>query len=210
NGLRRRWPGMSAAPLRRRRRRIRARAAIATSLAVLGLAVAVAPLAVESSLALFFLAWLGLRFATALMPQPRALPPPVQSDGALPVYTVIAALYREARSLRALLRAIEQFDYPREKLDVLLAVEADDGETRAAHQAARAQCRAGFRARPLHRHIRRRRPSRAGPVAAGGRGLRGGRRRPYLRAGAAVDRQYRGRVSGADVHGGICRPIRRV
>ncbi|HXD46212.1 MAG TPA: glycosyltransferase [Pseudolabrys sp.] len=135
NGLRRRWPGMSAAPLRRRRRRIRARAAIATSLAVLGLAVAVAPLAVESSLALFFLAWLGLRFATALMPQPRALPPPVQSDGALPVYTVIAALYREARSLRALLRAIEQFDYPREKLDVLLAVEADDGETRAAIHA---------------------------------------------------------------------------
>ena len=55
-------------------------------------------------------------------------------DDALPVYTVIAALYREAASVDGLLAAIERLDYPPEKLDVILAVEADDHETRAAHR----------------------------------------------------------------------------
>ena len=45
---------------------------------------------------------------------------------------MIAALYREAASVDGLLTAIERLDYPAEKLDVIIAVEADDRETRAA------------------------------------------------------------------------------
>ena len=44
-------------------------------------------------------------------------------DGALPVYTVICALYQEATSVDGLLSAIERLDYPRENLDVILAVD---------------------------------------------------------------------------------------
>lgn len=50
----------------------------------------------------------------------------------LPVYSVIAALYREAEVVDQLLSAIERFNYPAEKLDVIVAVEADDHATRAA------------------------------------------------------------------------------
>ncbi len=53
-------------------------------------------------------------------------------DDALPVYTVMCALYREASSVDGLLSAIERLDYPAEKLDIIFAVEADDRETRAA------------------------------------------------------------------------------
>jgi cellulose synthase/poly-beta-1,6-N-acetylglucosamine synthase-like glycosyltransferase len=50
----------------------------------------------------------------------------------LPIYTVIAALYREAKSVGSLMRAINAFDYPREKLQVILALEPNDLATRAA------------------------------------------------------------------------------
>jgi cellulose synthase/poly-beta-1,6-N-acetylglucosamine synthase-like glycosyltransferase len=54
------------------------------------------------------------------------------TDAELPVYTIISALYREAASVDGLLSAIERLDYPVEKLDVIIALEADDCETRAA------------------------------------------------------------------------------
>jgi len=130
HGLHRRWPLLSAAPMRRWRAMSRLRAALVISLA--GLTVFAAPLAVEASLAVFFLAWLGLRFATALIAKPRQLPSPARADRELPIYTIIAALYCEARSVGGLLHAIERLDYPREKLDVLLAVEHDDDDTRDA------------------------------------------------------------------------------
>jgi len=130
HGLHRRWPLLSAAPMRRGRTMSRLRAALVISLA--SLTVFAAPLAVEASLALFFLAWLDLRFATALIAKPRKLPSPARADRELPIYTIIAALYREARSVGGLLHAIERLDYPREKLDVLLTVEHDDDDTRAA------------------------------------------------------------------------------
>jgi len=49
-----------------------------------------------------------------------------------PVYTVIAALHREARVVDQLLSAIERLDYPAGKLDVIVIVEATDPETHAA------------------------------------------------------------------------------
>src|SRR5262249_1588349 len=49
-----------------------------------------------------------------------------------PIYSIIAPLRGEARVVDQLLSAIERLDYPPEKLDVILTIEADDGETRTA------------------------------------------------------------------------------
>ncbi len=53
-------------------------------------------------------------------------------DEELPVYSVITALHDEAVVVDQLLTAIERLDYPAEKLDVIIAVEADDYDTREA------------------------------------------------------------------------------
>jgi cellulose synthase/poly-beta-1,6-N-acetylglucosamine synthase-like glycosyltransferase len=132
DGLRERWPLLSAAGpwrLRDARMAIAACGAFAGGYVVMPAAV---PLVLEILLTLFFMAWLGLRLAAALAPRPSRLRPPARRDRDLPVYTVIAALYREARSVGDLLNAIARFHYPREKLDIILAVEADDDQTRTA------------------------------------------------------------------------------
>ncbi len=54
----------------------------------------------------------------------------VQND--LPVITLLIPLHREAEVLADLVRAIGALDYPRERLDVKLLIEADDQETRDA------------------------------------------------------------------------------
>ncbi|MFM9848148.1 MAG: glycosyltransferase [Hyphomicrobiaceae bacterium] len=51
-------------------------------------------------------------------------------DASLPVYTVLVALYREAEVLPGLVQALAALDYPAAKLQVLLALESDDLETR--------------------------------------------------------------------------------
>jgi glycosyltransferase XagB len=48
------------------------------------------------------------------------------------VYSVIVPLRGEARVVDQLLSAIERLNYPTEKLDVIIAVEANDDDTRAA------------------------------------------------------------------------------
>ena len=53
-------------------------------------------------------------------------------DRALPVYTVLVPLYREVEVLPNLLKAIDNLDYPKAKLDVKLLLEGDDEETIAA------------------------------------------------------------------------------
>jgi cellulose synthase/poly-beta-1,6-N-acetylglucosamine synthase-like glycosyltransferase len=83
-------------------------------------------------LAVWFLAFIGLRIAGCLIPRKAPAICQAVPDDQLPVYTVIAALYREARTVDALLRAIDALDYPREKLDVIIVLELDDLETRAA------------------------------------------------------------------------------
>ncbi|MEZ5774733.1 MAG: glycosyltransferase [Hyphomicrobiaceae bacterium] len=59
------------------------------------------------------------------------LPPPL-ADHDLPHYTLLVPLYREARVVADLARALRLIDYPPEKLDVKLLLEASDAETRAA------------------------------------------------------------------------------
>ena len=83
-------------------------------------------------LALWFIAAIILRFTAAFLPKPSAPQLPRLSDRDVPVYTVVVALHREARVVPQLLRALNTLDYPREKLDLILAVEADDLETREA------------------------------------------------------------------------------
>jgi glycosyltransferase XagB len=82
--------------------------------------------------ALLFLLFIGLRLLASAQPLPA--PPAARRwpDSELPIYTAIAALYREASSVAALVEAIEALDYPREKLDIILVVEPDDLPTRAA------------------------------------------------------------------------------
>ena len=63
-------------------------------------------------------------------------------DGALPVYTILCPLYREAQSVPALVAGLRRLDYDPGKLDVKLIVEADDGATLSA--AAAANLPAGF------------------------------------------------------------------
>jgi hypothetical protein len=63
--------------------------------------------------------------ASKLTTQPAA----ALADANLPVYSLIIALYREARVVPQLLAAISSLDYPRAKLDVKLVVEPDDHET---------------------------------------------------------------------------------
>jgi cellulose synthase/poly-beta-1,6-N-acetylglucosamine synthase-like glycosyltransferase len=136
NGLRRRFPQMSAAPAavkgprwRRHLQRFKGPFGVA---ALMLLPPVIAFDVWSVVLALWFLVFIGLRLLgsfTPRLPQPklRRLP-----DHRLPVYTVIAALYREAKSVASLMRAIDEFDYPREKLQVILALEPNDLATRAA------------------------------------------------------------------------------
>jgi cellulose synthase/poly-beta-1,6-N-acetylglucosamine synthase-like glycosyltransferase len=89
-------------------------------------------LAINTGFSLLFFAWTILRLVGALLHHPHQILPPRVRDAALPVYTVIAPIYREATSVAALIASIEQLDWPAEKLDVKLVVEADDTETQAA------------------------------------------------------------------------------
>jgi cellulose synthase/poly-beta-1,6-N-acetylglucosamine synthase-like glycosyltransferase len=83
---------------------------------------------------LFFAGFLGLsvvKLAAAFTPRARVSPRPL-SDDELPPYTVITPLYREAAMAAELVASLSRLDYPRDRLQVLIALEADDHETQAA------------------------------------------------------------------------------
>jgi cellulose synthase/poly-beta-1,6-N-acetylglucosamine synthase-like glycosyltransferase len=86
---------------------------------------------IATGLSLSFLSWLGLRNFCSFLEVPRPRPVAI-SDRDLPTYTVIAALYREAEAVEGLVAALRQLDYPPEKLDIKLVIEADDDDTRRA------------------------------------------------------------------------------
>ncbi|HEY4024883.1 MAG TPA: glycosyltransferase [Candidatus Dormibacteraeota bacterium] len=56
-------------------------------------------------------------------------------DTSLPVYTVLMAAYREANMIGDAIRALERLDYPRDRLELRLLLEADDRETIEAARA---------------------------------------------------------------------------
>jgi glycosyltransferase XagB len=63
----------------------------------------------------------------ALRPTPPEPPAPIIAR--LPIVSVIVALYREGDIAGRLIKRLEKLDYPRDLLDVVLAVEADDTVT---------------------------------------------------------------------------------
>ncbi len=67
--------------------------------------------------------------AAFAMRRRKAAKPHAISMTSLPVITLLIPLYREAAVLPDLLQAISALDYPRDRLDVKLLIEADDKET---------------------------------------------------------------------------------
>lgn len=130
NGLLRCRPEASAASGFPARQRI----ALAAPLVWCSLVAAGSPLALNV-FTVFGLALLGsliaLRGAGAVL-SPRWAPRRALSDRELPVITILAPVYREARVLPQLLRSLSRIDYPVPQLDIKIVVEADDIETLAA------------------------------------------------------------------------------
>lgn len=78
-----------------------------------------------------FLVLGGMRLASAYH-RGHAGPPPLLSDAALPSYSVLVPLYREAAIVPSLAASLARIDYPRHKMAILIIVEADDLNTIAA------------------------------------------------------------------------------
>ena len=92
--------------------------------------------ALVAVLTVFFLGCVLLRvlaMASAAPPAPPQLAP--FSAEALPVYSVLVALYREAGIVPELLVALGRLQWPRSKLEIKLVCEADDAATLAAIRA---------------------------------------------------------------------------
>ena len=64
-------------------------------------------------------------------------------DRTLPTYTILVPAYREPEVIRGLLRALDELDYPVDRLDIKLLLEADDGNWYVVK----------FRNNPQHRRI---------------------------------------------------------
>jgi cellulose synthase/poly-beta-1,6-N-acetylglucosamine synthase-like glycosyltransferase len=73
------------------------------------------------------LLWHGERASGVLAPDPAAL-----ADGELPRYTVLVPLLHEGAVAPLIVEWLLAIDYPHDRLQILLLIEAHDGETRAA------------------------------------------------------------------------------
>lgn len=85
-------------------------------------------LALSFAVSLAFLGSTTLRLAAVLeaVPTGPGSEPPRTADRDLPVYTVLVALYQEARVVPKLIGALSAIDYPAAKLEIILILEADD------------------------------------------------------------------------------------
>lgn len=128
-GLQTRWPALSAAPRKQFHHRILRPVAGIAIVAGAGLML---PELFGLALAFCFLAFIFLRLFASVLPCPIPERLPRLRDAELPSYTILVALYREATSVAPLIAAFNALDYPREKLDIILAIEPNDLETRAA------------------------------------------------------------------------------
>jgi len=87
---------------------------------------------------LIFLANMALKIAAfyatwqADRTPPRSLLAQPPSSDRLPIVTILVPLYKEREIASTLIAHLEQLDYPRERLDVLLAIEEDDATTAQA------------------------------------------------------------------------------
>lgn len=93
--------------------------------------------AMAIAIAAMFLANVALRMFACVVAFRETPPANDLADEDLPIYSIIVALYKEARVARQLSAAIGALDYPRAKLDVKFVVECDDLDTAEALRAAR-------------------------------------------------------------------------
>lgn len=131
--LRRRFPHMSARFRISRSQRMIAVATIAGASMLALLDPHLAFLAAGLGLMLIYLACILLRALLvwrldALPQRPQAVPRPLRPEE-LPVYTILAALYREAGEVRDLVAALEGLDWPQDRREVFLVCEEDDPAT---------------------------------------------------------------------------------
>ncbi|MBU4434475.1 MAG: glycosyltransferase [Alphaproteobacteria bacterium] len=85
----------------------------------------------------FFVVFLGgalIRLAAMFTPRIAKGATPLP-DEALPPYTLIVPLYREAEVAAELVAHLDRLDYPRDRLQALIVLEADDLATRSAFRA---------------------------------------------------------------------------
>jgi hypothetical protein len=73
----------------------------------------------------------AIKLVAAFTPRPPTAVAPLP-DEALPAYTIIVPLYREAAVAAELVANLARLDYPRDRLQVLIVLEARDHETQAA------------------------------------------------------------------------------
>jgi cellulose synthase/poly-beta-1,6-N-acetylglucosamine synthase-like glycosyltransferase len=138
-GLRRRSPELSAfTPLWRWQKRT-----LAAALVLLCGGALLAPettlIILLAILAFPFLCVVVLRamaLQQLLSPTGRHEHPLPLPDTALPSYSVLVPLYREAGVVPQLLAALRALDYPRDRLEIFLIVEEADSETRGALRPA--------------------------------------------------------------------------
>jgi hypothetical protein len=129
--LRTEHPDLSAGVGRSRRSVIPAYLAL-TALAAFA-APGAATLVAKVMLGAVFAAWTGLRLLGLLSErfvlrrQRRTF-----SEGRLPIYSIVIALYRESAAVADLAAALRGLNYPLEKLDIKFVLEEDDDETRRA------------------------------------------------------------------------------
>jgi glycosyltransferase XagB len=112
-----------------------ARTLVLASVAFLALACArpsVIVIALVGLMSALFLLGVFFRAALALAGAHARAPAPAAADGELPVYTILVPLYREAAMIPTLTRALLALDYPCDRLDIKLIVEADDLDTARA------------------------------------------------------------------------------
>jgi cellulose synthase/poly-beta-1,6-N-acetylglucosamine synthase-like glycosyltransferase len=135
-GLARRFPRLSAQTVI-----TRPQMAVLGTLIAGGLtALALAPLqTLRVTIALLSLAFAGaglFRTLLAILASlRRPAPPGAPAAGALPSYTILVPMYREAAVLPGLMQGLSALDYPRHLLDIKLVLEEDDLETVAAARA---------------------------------------------------------------------------
>jgi hypothetical protein len=115
------------------------RAMALTAFLVVGAAAAAPKLAAITAyiaIAVLFAIMIGVRIALAAIaaaPQ-RRHPRRRLVDGDLPMVTILVPLFREAQALPGLAAALDRLDYPSEKLDIKLLLEACDRTTIAEAQ----------------------------------------------------------------------------
>jgi hypothetical protein len=127
-----------AAGTKRRLARIAAGMAILALLLMIALAFPLHALVIPPLLLapVFIVAGIAALTATLESLMPPRLPPPVESHR-LPRYTILVPLYDEANIAEALIGRLDALIYPRDRLEVLLLVEADDHKTYRALKTAR-------------------------------------------------------------------------